>query len=259
MARARFHAAVGQESDAEPLARGALAEFAAAMNWLEDTPEFEVAHYRLDEAGRWIRETFGCWLAREGTSYTRTCPADIAHIRVGFSPGMKNVIRECSVCGQDPRSPTCRHIKGRRYPAMRRLVEGRCNLCGERTCGHVDGEPGDVDCFHWIVSAEIDELSLVPRPADPMARIMKVSVPLSGLVATLGLQGWSPGQDVSCDLCLRPCGGVREWDRPPAADESGAYSGRDRERTTLAPSPALALADRGRDRRRRAERGRRAG
>jgi len=191
------------------------------MNLLEDTAEFEVAHYRLDEAGRWIRATFGCWLARDGTKYERTCPADLAHVRVGFSPGMKNVVRECSVCGQEPRSPTCRHIRGRTYRAPRRLVGDRCNLCGETGCGHVDGEPGDVYCVHRIVSAEIDELSLVPRPVNPRARIYRVSVPVSRLLETLGPRGWTPGDEVSCDLCLRPCGGVREWDRTRSPAENG--------------------------------------
>ncbi len=222
MARARLQSMLGEVASAEELARGALKEFWAAMNWLEGTPEFEVAHYRLDEAGRWIRQTFGCRLTREGMDYSRTCPADLAHIRAGMSPGMKNVIRECTVCGQDPRSPTCRHILGRTYPATRRVVGGRCNLCNAAACGHHDGERGDVYCSHWITSAEIDEISLVPRPAQPMARIYRVSVPTTELVATLGPRGWMPGMDVSCDRCLTACHGVREYDPSRTSEENWA-------------------------------------
>ena len=95
MARARLEAVVGDRKEAERFARSALADYRAAMDWTEDTPEFEVAHFRLDEAGRWVRETFGCWLTRNGTSYQRTCPVDLAHDRIGLSPGLRNVIREC--------------------------------------------------------------------------------------------------------------------------------------------------------------------
>lgn len=209
MTSAHLQVALGEAQEAERLARGALADFRGAMNWLEDTPDFDVAHILLDEAGRWIRETFGCWLQRESTTYSRTCPADLAHIRIGFSPGMTNVVRECTVCGQDPRH--CRHIKGRTYPAVCRIVGGDCNLCGAEVCDHQDGEPGDVVCTHWIVSCEVIEISLVPRPAQPMARIHKESMSLKELADSLG-PGWVPGMDVSCDRCLRVCLGVHEVD-----------------------------------------------
>ena len=221
MARARLREQEGDSAGAEAVARAALADFAGAMNWLEDTPEFDVAHYRLDQAGRWVRETFGCWLERDGTSYSRTCPADLAHTRVGFSPGMKDVIRECSICGQDPRSPTCRHIKGRPYQTTRRLIGERCNLCGRRACDHTDGQPGVAICSNVIVSADMEEMSLVPRPEQPMARPSKVEVDVVLLEAVLGPGGWQPGMEVSCDKCLRPCRGVREYDPRRSNAENG--------------------------------------
>jgi hypothetical protein len=208
MGRARLQVFLGNRDAAEPLARSALADFAGAMNWLEDTPGFEVAHYRLDEAGRWIRETFGCWLERKDTTYARTCPADLAHKRVGLSPGMSNVIRECSVCGQEPR--VCRHVKGKSYDAPRRMVGGRCNLCGAHECEHLDGELGLAYCSHLIVKADLDEVSFVPRPAQPMARIGRITMSTDELEAELGPKGWKPGMDVSCDRCLKSCMGVRE-------------------------------------------------
>jgi hypothetical protein len=212
VAKARLQVGLGEAGGAESLARGALAQLSAAMNWLEDTPEFEVAHFRLDEAGRWIRETFGCWLNRQGTEYSRTCPADLAHSRLGFSPGMKNVIRECTVCGQEPR--LCRHITGRAYPAARRVVGGRCNLCDRETCSHHDGEMGTAVCGHYIVSCEIVELSIVTRPAQPMARIEKVSMSTKEIAEHVGA-GWHPGMDVSCDRCLAVCYGVIEHEPDP--------------------------------------------
>jgi hypothetical protein len=220
MARARLQVVMSDKASAEATARAALADFAGAMNWLEDTPGFDVAHLRLDEAGRWIRETFGCWLTRDGADYSRTCPADLAHLRVGNSPGMKDVVRVCSVCGQDPRSPTCRHIKGRAYPTTRRLIGDDCNLCGRSGCDHKDGDPGVADCWHLIVEVDLIEVSLVPRPAQPMARISEIDVDGELLEALLGPRGWKPGMDVSCDKCLRPCHGVREYDPTVSAAEN---------------------------------------
>ena len=207
MARARLQNFLG--SDDQSLARGALVDFAGAMNWLEDTPEFEIAHYRLDEAGRWVRERFGCWLKRDGTTYTRTCPADLAHNRIGLSPGMRNVIRICSVCGLDPR--LCRHVTGKVYETSRRLIGDRCNLCDQIRCNHEDGQLGSVACYHVISAVgNFDEVSIVARPAQPMARIRRVRVPLEDLKEKLGPRGWQPGMEVSCDKCLTGCLGVRE-------------------------------------------------
>jgi hypothetical protein len=207
IARAYLQAVLGDPASAEALARQALADFSGAMNWLEDTPEFEVAHLALDEAGRWTRQTFGCWLTREGTGYFRTCPADLAHNRIGMSVGMTDVVRQCTVCGQEPR--LCRHIRGRTYRAPRLLVNGYCNVCGEKECGHQDGELGEVLCIHWIVSCKLKEVSLVRRPAQPMARILKVGVPASEMAANLGPE-WVQGMDVSCDRCLSACLGVHD-------------------------------------------------
>ena len=220
MARARLTFFLGHPDAAQAEARRALAELRGAMNWLEDTVEFEVAHFRLDEAGRWIREAFGCWLTREGLEYSRTCPADLAHSRVGMSLGMSDVVRECSVCGQEPRDPSCRHIRGRTYTSTRRLIGGHCNLCGLSECAHRDGEIGAVPCTHLITSVKLDEISLVPRPAQPMARIEKVTVPTSELKEEFGPRGWVPGADVSCDRCLRPCRGVREYDPTQSPGEN---------------------------------------
>jgi hypothetical protein len=208
MTRARLEVFMGDPRSAESAARDALTQFRAAMNWLEDTPEFEVAHYWLDEAGRWTRTTFGCWLTRDGTKYSRTCLADLAHARVGMSVGMKNVIRECSVCGEEPR--TCRHIRGRTYVTTRRMIGHRCNVCGLESCAHVDGETGEALCTHLITSAELDEVSLVARPAQPMARIQSMSVSIEEIKAALAGSPWRPGMDVSCDRCLTPCGGVTD-------------------------------------------------
>jgi hypothetical protein len=58
----------GQSLDnAERDARAALTLFARSLDWAEDTEEEDEAHRLMDQAGTWVRETFGCQLTRSGT------------------------------------------------------------------------------------------------------------------------------------------------------------------------------------------------
>jgi hypothetical protein len=84
------------------------------MNWLEDTPEFEIAHLELHTAGRFARENFakGCRPEPKGDgSFVHRCPVFIAHKRFGFSIGATgNAI--CSICGGD--ASECPTFRGER-------------------------------------------------------------------------------------------------------------------------------------------------
>ena len=165
--------------DAEPAARSALSVARSAMDWLEDTDHFDEAHDLLHEIGRFIRSTWRCSFGHDNQGYWRECPADLAHIRCGMSPGMVIGASECSICHQEPAE--CDHINGRVY----------------------DGER----CYRIITEVkEILEVSLVSRPAQPDARIQRVSVSTSDLQDHLG-PVWKPGMPVSCDKCLSPCPG----------------------------------------------------
>lgn len=171
------------QAEAEALLRQSLAAFRGAMDWFEAAGMdvgFEGAHSELHEAGRLIRERFGCLLDQQGGSYFITCPADLAHVRVGFSPALVARRIECTVCGEEVAA--CPHIKGRTY--------------------------GGVRCAHRLMELEVQEVSIVPYPAQPDARILKQSVDLEELAESLGA-GFVPGTPVSCDKCLVPCGGVR--------------------------------------------------
>lgn len=183
------------DQEAESLLRASLRGFRSAMNWLEDTPDFEVAHQRLDAAGHLAREAFpgGCRLAyREGT-YLQECPAALAHNRVGLSPGILVRAAECSICSQDPED--CSHITGRVYDGAR--------------------------CIRIITSAEILEVSVVGRPASPDARFDSLPVSLAALREQLG-ERFSPGTPVTCGLCLRACTGVA---RPFEGAGHGSWTG----------------------------------
>lgn len=173
----------GPTPEAEAQARAAFDELRSAMNWLEDSPLFEEAHEALDAAGIFTRRTFGCWLHREGTSYSQQCPVALAHNRIGMSLGFIIEKSECTVCHQAPE--TCSHITGRVY----------------------DG----TFCARLITQGRILDLSIVARPAQPDARIESIGMPVAELQEALG-PTFTPGMDVSCDRCLSPCDGVsRPW------------------------------------------------
>lgn len=153
------------------------------MNWLEDSEHFEQAHRTLDDAGRFIRQSFGCTLAFKDGAYRQDCPVALAHNRIGMSIGAIVKKASCSICRRDPQD--CSHITGRTY----------------------DGER----CVRVIEEAELLEVSLVDRPSMPDARILSMSIPNSELRKVLGPK-FRPGVPLSCDRCLSACGGVN--DRP---------------------------------------------
>lgn len=169
----------GPSSDSETTARQLLATIRSLMDHVEDTETFEPAHQLLDRAGTFVRETFGCFLDRAGLAYYETCPVTLAHVRVGFSVGVVIKARLCSICGNDPED--CEHIKGLHY-------EGQL-------------------CVHQLTELDLQEVSLVARPAQPDARILRQSVSVADLQTALGSE-WTPGMEVSCDKCLTPCVGV---------------------------------------------------
>ena len=76
-------------------ARAALTLFARSLDWAEDTDEEETAHQLMDEAGSWVRRTYGCQLSRSGTQYRQRCPVALAHNRIGMSVG-GTAVRACA-------------------------------------------------------------------------------------------------------------------------------------------------------------------
>jgi hypothetical protein len=173
-----------RETDrAESVARESLATFASAMNWLEDTPEFDRAHRLLDDAGKYVRLTFGCSLHQEADRYEQRCPVAISHKRIGVSPELLIHGFDCTVCGQDAES--CEHIAGGKYGGQ---------ICARR--------PREI---------EVLGIAWVSRPEQPDARLQSVPIDVDQLKRALP-SGWKPGMPVSCDRCLSSCGGVEEFD-----------------------------------------------
>lgn len=158
-----------------------LRELRSAMNWLEDTSDFETAHQRLDGAGRLQRRHFAdnCRLTFKDGGYVQECPVALAHNRTGLSVGAIVQESECSICSRDP--DDCEHIAGRLY----------------------DGEV----CATRITKFGVDHVAIVGRPNMPDARIGAISVDLEHIRAELG-PAFEVGMDVLCDRCLEPCAGV---------------------------------------------------
>lgn len=215
MARARAFARpnVHQKAwrRAEWDARQALVAYRASLDWAEDTDHEERAHERLDEAGRWVRHTFGCSLERTGTEYTQSCPVALGHNRIGLSVGGRATVRLCSLCGADVSE--CEHLPGTAYLVPGGTDDlGWCRVCTKEECReHVPHETYRTSLISIIKEMDLDEISLVTKPAHPEARIRSISIPSTDLRARFG-DDFVPGMDVSCDRCLSACGGLIRHD-----------------------------------------------
>jgi hypothetical protein len=197
---------------AEVNARNALAAYRSSLDWAEDTDREEDAHRRLDEAGHWVRETFGCFLDRDGKSYKQTCPVALGHNRIGLSISGRASVRVCSLCGRDVSE--CEHLPGTAYLVPGGASDlGWCRVCCQSECDHVPTEMHRAPLVSIIRQMDLDEISIVSRPAHPDARIQAVSVPVADLQDVLG-DSFIPGMEVSCDRCLLSCEGLVRHDVP---------------------------------------------
>jgi hypothetical protein len=191
---------------AESDARKALAAYRGSLDWAEDTELEDDAHRVLDEAGKWVRQTFGCHLERDGQAYRQTCPVALGHNRIGLSIGGRATVRVCSLCGQD--ASECEHLPDTKYLVPGGAEElGWCSVCLQEHCDHIVTETYEASLVSIIREMDLAEVSIVGKPAHPEARIHAVSISVSELKESLGDE-FEPGMDVSCDRCLTPCGGL---------------------------------------------------
>ncbi|GAA1732850.1 hypothetical protein [Microbacterium paludicola] len=153
----------------------------AAIDRLDDEPEFHRAHETLDAVGNFVRQVRPdlCLLTPDGEGYLQECPVDLGHLRVGFSVGVEILESHCSICEQDPWE--CPHIPGESY--------------GGRHATRV------------VTRANFFEASLVKRPDFPDARIMSRPISRADVEETLGAP-LPAGAQLVCDRCLMPCAGI---------------------------------------------------
>ena len=115
--------------------------------------------------------------------------------------------RHCSICGGDISDLDCEHEPGRMYSKVAaREADDSCTVCGVVDClNHVPGSAYATMAHATVREADLDEISIVPRPRDPLARLDGVELPAEA-VATL------PGSDrpdtvLQCHRCISPCTG----------------------------------------------------
>ncbi len=165
---------------AETLFRGSLVKIREALLW---DPEEAYSRY-LHDVGCSIHDIFGCQLKVKDGNYGITCPVMLSHNKWGFSIGGsgKSI---CSICGKDVFD--CSHVKGHIYDNVKaRRHYDICNICGEGDCGHKEGEKyNGVRAFAIIVEMNLDHISLVPNPANPLCVIQSYSVSKSELLEML--------------------------------------------------------------------------
>lgn len=199
---------------AEDLARQSLLHFARFLDWVEDSERERDAHERMDRAGCWVRTSFGCDTEFKDGTYWITCPVRIAHTRMGFSIG-GTARRVCSICGLD--LSECPHDLHKSYlvPGGRGDLEW-CRVCiFDEQCRHSPTQQYRVQVVSIIREMDLEEVSIVGKPANPEARILRKSIDTKDLIEALG-PDFEVGMPVSCDLCIGECGGLlRPFDEAP--------------------------------------------
>lgn len=205
---------ISENGDAEHEARAALSGFASALNWADGGPFEQAVHARMDQAGRWVRERFGCQLHREGTEYSQRCPVALGHNRLGLSVGGLSR-KVCSICGED--FSECPHRPGVEYIVAGGVGPlGWCRVCAERDgCEHLPGERYRARLVVMVVEMQVEEVSIVDDPAFRDARITSMSYTLDDLRQAVG-EDFEPGIELACDGCLRVCDGLAR--RSPATE-----------------------------------------
>lgn len=198
-----------QRQAAEREARNAIDCAVKAFWWAEGTEMEEAQHELMHRIGKWTRRSFGCRLLLDDKGYHRTCTIDIAHIRLGLSIGFI-ASRICSLCDED--LSECIHIAGRTY-WMRggAQASGPCRVCNKESCAHRPDRLYRAPVISIVKEGELREISYVPRPANPEARITNISVSSSDLIDALGSR-FVPGMPVSCNKCLAGCPGFSTTD-----------------------------------------------
>lgn len=226
---------VGELDAAEAAGRQGVVAAADAYNFLEDAlwdlPEetrvvdaqerdlgslrevLERSHALVHVLGDLVGGLFGCELAYDNGDWFDECVVSLLHIRYGNSMGF-TARHLCTVCGED--FTGCPHARGRSYGVVvARREGGECNVCDARDCTHRPGEVVEVSAQSVMADIDLREVSLVPRPRDPLARITARQVDPARLEDALRTRVGAGMRLLGHD-CMYQCEGFR---RP----EAGAH------------------------------------
>jgi hypothetical protein len=207
-------------ADAE--ARKAIDAAVRAFWWAEDTELEAAQHELMHRIGRWTRREFGCSVHFNGTQYERRCPIDIAHTKMGLSPGYTCILI-CSICGGD--LSECPHLRDRAYWVRGGPFESHpCPVCMQPDCGHRPDRLYRVSVTANVTQIRAHEVSFVRRPVQPEARIISLSISNDDLAKALGPE-FRPGIPLSCDKCLGGCWGFNEFEPPGSGEADPEHGG----------------------------------
>lgn len=218
---------------AEKMSYASLQSAADAFNWLDDacldlgsevlvdvssfvnrpvTPRpvdelVDAAHATAHAAGELFGGLFGCKMVYEDGRWFDQCIVGLLHLRFGNSAGLRIRFR-CTICETDPAD--CEHELGKSYTIYAaRTVDGECTVCQERDCSeHVPGSPYSVIAKANPADPRLREVSLTPRPRDPLTRITSRSIDNKHLLKNLGRIP-EQGEVVLDHACMYPCTGFR--------------------------------------------------
>jgi hypothetical protein len=195
--------------DAEDLGQEALASAVRAFNLLEDLPEADDAHRLIHETGMFVSRHFGCKINLQDGLWRWHCPVIIAHLRLGQSLGF-TAPRICSICRQGIMSDRCPHLPNQTYE-VEVSDPTRCP-CGTNNCRrHEMGAILNVYPTSLVEEADsIEEISWVPRPRDPLARIRAISYTPERMSNMMRTDIPSSVRTIECWHCRQTCTGL--WD-----------------------------------------------
>ena len=223
---------------AEKAIREALQGAADSFNWLDDACQdlgkeqlvdvasftgqpsnprsvgtlVDLAHASVHTAGEMVGGIFGCRMIYDDGRWYDECIVALLHLRFGNSVGL-HVRYECSVCKNDPGD--CEHEPGLTYLVQAaRSTSDECTICGKAECfTHQIGSAYEIVANSKFADPRLREVSLTPRPRDPLARISGRSVDDDDLRARLGRLP-EPDEVVLDHACMYPCSGFSEMPDP---------------------------------------------
>lgn len=189
--------------------RASLAAAVSALNFLEDHELAETAHRAIHRAAFVRRGLFGCPITLEDDDLWTDCPMRMSHWRLGMSVGMTaNYI--CSIC-ERPVEDCDEHAMGDAYEKVATETDdGVCSVCGVAECDHVVGTAYPAIAQGMGRSADVHEVSMVPRPRYPQARITARTLNHLDLDENPQLRWAAANGQLHCDHCLGPCNGFSE-------------------------------------------------
>jgi len=218
---------------AQKASRTALQSAADSFNWLDDARKdidheqliditsytgqsanpqtadmlVDQAHTMVHSAGELVGGLFGCRMTYDEDRWYDECVVSLLHLRFGTSAGLR-VRYECTVCREDPGD--CEHEPGQTYAmSAARSEEGVCTVCDKADCPtHEPGIIYEIVADAKLTDPYLREVTLTPRPRDPLCRITSLSVGDDYLLATLGRLP-EPGEIVLDHKCMYPCTGFR--------------------------------------------------